>query len=189
MSKSTDVFNLPFNSLSTSYHNRMWLRARANPIRLGRVLVLYLFLGPFFSLFFSLFLPSFFSVPISFSFSATFFILVLPVLMTLLSRESLPRERFAIEGCSHRLPGVFWPFNPISLLAFAPSSVPAQRLIFDKLENGTWFAKVSVENWFKLISRCWRIEIYFNALSEESVIVRYFLVSIMSLSNSIQMRN
>lgn len=83
----------------------MWLRARTNPIRLGRVLVLYLFLIPFSSL-----SPSLFSL--SFAFSSSFFVLALTVLMTvLLSRESLPRERFAIEGCSYRFPGAYRPFN------------------------------------------------------------------------------
>lgn len=137
------AFNLPYDSLSTSYHNRMWLWTRANPIRLGRVPVLYLFLRvlslPFSSLsqLSSLFPTSVF-LSLSFAFPPSSFIPVLSALMTvLLSRESLPRERFAIEGCSYRFPGVFRPFNPASFLAFAPSSMPAQHLILNELESGT----------------------------------------------------
>lgn len=74
---ATVAFNLPFDSLSSHYHNQMWLLARANPIRLGRVPALYLFLdlslffpplspSPFFAsvfLFLSFVFPSFFFIP------------------------------------------------------------------------------------------------------------------------------
>lgn len=97
------------------------------------------------------FLPSSFSVAFfRFCLSVPFFRLpvfllysgaLLALMTVLLSRESLPRERFAIEGCSYRFPGAFRSFNPASLLAHTPSSVLAQqrlkRLIPNKLERGT----------------------------------------------------
>lgn len=183
------AFNLPYDSLSTSYHNRMWLWTRANPIRLGRVPVLYLFLRVLSLLFSSpsplssLFSTSIF-LSLSFPFPPSFFIPVLSALMTvLLSRESLPRERFAIEGCSYRFPGVFRPFNPASFLAFVPSSVPAQHLIFNKLESGTNSRKYQ---WKIDPIAPWR-ERYLDILFEEYQIQRIFL-NINSVIISIQMQ-
>lgn len=59
------------------------------------------------SLSFSLSFPLFrFLYPSSLSWSARGLMTVLP------SRESLPGERFATEGCSYRFPGAFRPFYP-----------------------------------------------------------------------------
>lgn len=97
--------------------------------------------GSFSSLPFFSFLRRLFSLLSFCSFLSSLFRALLALMTVLLSRESLPRERFAIEGCSYRFPGAFRSFNPASLLAHTPSSVPAQqrlkRLIPNKLERGT----------------------------------------------------
>lgn len=106
---ATVAFNLPFDSLSTSYHNRMWLWARANPIRLGRVPVLYLFVGPFFSLLFLRFLRFSVFLSLSFAFPSFFFIPVLPALMTVgCSRENLSQGKDSLlKGVVIGSPGCF----------------------------------------------------------------------------------
>lgn len=118
-------FRFAFNPLSQSDVTR----ARANPIRSERERESAdsLFVPASLSLSFPLSYPLFpFLYPSSLSWSARGLMTVLP------SRESLPGERFATEGCSYRFPGALRPF-------YFPRSLPAlvQRLILNKLETGT----------------------------------------------------
>lgn len=184
---STPLPSPSFDSLSTRYHNRM----RLEPRRIQSVQGEYQFFTcscrPSFALSASLpflLLPfPFLPIPFLFRelstspclsfhsvFSFLFFVPVALVLMTpLLSRESLPGERFATEGCSYRFPGAFRPF------AFPLSSVPlaASAPSFASHSQQARNRHVTLESVIGKLTRCvW--EDMSSSFVKTSRIVGYF---------------
>lgn len=111
-----------------------------------------------------------------------------------LSRESLPRERFAIEGCSYRcFPGCFALLTPHP---FSHSHRHWRQLNVSFLTNSK--RHVILESiGGKLTWSCdltpWSIEICLDVLNKKvkyaGCRIYFFLISRVSLSNSIQIRS
>lgn len=87
-------------------------------------------------------LPSFPLIP---SFFISFLFVLIRLMTVLLSRKSLPRERFATEGCSYRCPGAFRPFCPP--LSTSHSEQARNRRVTHESVIGklTWLSAIILE--------------------------------------------